>query len=124
MSLVSRNSTLVLLPVLCGGVIAMNAPAAGSALSLKERFADPPAEYRVTLNGPQALDYANEKIAGGFLLGGWFPSPQAKGNIDPAWMDNPELFKQLSRRIYGALGSSTATLLKRSMRPLSILILS
>jgi hypothetical protein len=69
---------------------------------LKDQFATPPSEFRVALDGPKAQEYADEGISGTLLKQGRFPSPQAKGNIDPAWMQNPKFFKKLSADIAAA----------------------
>lgn len=108
-----KESLKPVLPLLLSGIsLFINAPGQPLApaghgpsqtkapeTSLREHFMDPPAAFRVAISGSLGQEYVNEGIAGTLLLSGQYPSKQRQGKVDPSWMTNPGLFKELSEKI-------------------------
>jgi hypothetical protein len=98
--LLSILAVLIIIITGCANVKTLNSSHEfTSKASLMERFMNPPAEFRLALNGEMAQEYVDSGYAGTLLLSGNFPSNQKKGKVDPSWMTNPELFKKLSQQI-------------------------
>ena len=83
----------------CASIMLIASNCAEDSNVLREQFMDPPAEFRLGVNGEMAQDYVDNGYAGTLLLSGYFPSEQRKGKMDPSWMTNPDLFKKLSKQI-------------------------
>ena len=86
----------------CASIVLLLSNCAEDSNVLREQFLDPPAEFRLGVNGEMAQEYVDKGYAGTLLLDGKFPSEQRKGKVDPSWMTNPDLFRKLSKQISDA----------------------